>query len=78
MRFTLAHELCHSLVDMHDSEGAAWFDDDVFHPPVADYRLDENFANAFAAALLLPPDGVAGCFPQRGANFGFEVTKSVM
>lgn len=58
MRFTLAHELCHSLVDMHNSEGAAWFDDDVFHPPVADYRLDENFANAFAAALLLPPDGV--------------------
>ena len=56
MRYTLAHEICHYLVDL-PTEGA-WFDDEISAPNGVD-RLSERFANAFAAALLLPAAATA-------------------
>jgi Zn-dependent peptidase ImmA (M78 family) len=55
MRFTLAHELCHYLVDLPSEETGGWFDEDVLS---SGNRIDERFANSFASALLLPPVGV--------------------
>jgi Zn-dependent peptidase ImmA (M78 family) len=57
MRFTLAHEFCHYLCDVSTSGNSAWFDEDIFDPAGSE-RRDELFANAFASALLLPPNGV--------------------
>jgi Zn-dependent peptidase ImmA (M78 family) len=54
MRFTLAHELCHYLVDVPPNVDTAWIDED-FDRPTRELRIAEFFANAFAAALLLPP-----------------------
>ncbi|MCJ2054454.1 ImmA/IrrE family metallo-endopeptidase [Methylobacterium sp. J-070] len=52
MRFTLAHEFAHYLVDvLEDNQG--WFDEDV-NRPHPEERKAERFANAFAAALLMP------------------------
>lgn len=56
LRFTLAHEFCHYLVDMSDQGG--WFDEDVLSIRRAEHKVDEEFANAFASALLLPISGV--------------------
>lgn len=60
MRFTLAHEICHLLVDL-DADGAeVWLDDKVVNARKGgDTYLEEAFANAFAAALLMPSSEVA-------------------
>lgn len=56
MRFTLAHELCHCLVDLKDDSG--WFDEDVVSLK-GDAINVERFANAFAGALLMPASATA-------------------
>lgn len=57
MRFTLAHELCHYLVDVPAEVDTAWLDEELDRPR-GDFRLAEFFANAFASALLVPPTGL--------------------
>lgn len=58
MRFTLAHELAHYLVDVTESDPSGWVDADVLEDPQPDLVLEERFANAFASALLLPAGGI--------------------
>lgn len=59
MVYTLAHELCHLLVDISDFDNSeAWIDEDVFSPKDASVRKIEYFANEFAAALLIPLEGL--------------------
>lgn len=55
MRFTLAHELCHYLVDLRGEGG--WFDEEPMYESRAD-RVAESFANTFAAALLMPASAI--------------------
>jgi hypothetical protein len=58
MRFTLAHELCHFLIDFDDIDDGGWFDQDIMRASAEEYRRSEQFANTFAAALLLPAGAV--------------------
>ncbi|MBC7794878.1 MAG: ImmA/IrrE family metallo-endopeptidase [Clostridia bacterium] len=59
MLFTLAHELAHLFVH-HDHSSVAFIDEELdesdFSPSA---KLPEQFADAFAGALLLPSQGVA-------------------
>lgn len=59
MIYTLAHEICHLLTDVDDADpNGTWFDEDVLKPNRKDVRTDELFANEFAAALLIPVEGL--------------------
>lgn len=59
MLYTLAHELCHLLVDIdNDPNATVWIDEDVFASSARDVRESEFFANEFAACLLIPAGGL--------------------
>lgn len=59
MRFTLCHEVCHLLTDLAADDDEVWLDQDVVHEHRGANFKEESFANAFAAACLLPSRGVA-------------------
>ncbi|WP_417372262.1 ImmA/IrrE family metallo-endopeptidase [Gelidibacter japonicus] len=58
MLFTLAHELGHVL-NHHHSENYFYYDKRITGNLRSTKGQQERFANAFASALLLPPQGVA-------------------
>lgn len=80
MRFTFCHEICHLLVDLGYGDGEVWLDDTVLAPR-KDYNFaEEAFANAFAAALLMPAHGVAVALKHfraenGGPNDGLSATE---
>ncbi|MGQ2968562.1 MAG: ImmA/IrrE family metallo-endopeptidase [Allorhizobium sp.] len=59
MLYTLAHEICHLLVDIdNDPNATVWIDENVFTSSAKDVRESEFFANEFAACLLIPAGGL--------------------
>lgn len=59
MFYTLAHEVSHLLVDIEDdNNNETWIDEDVLYPSNKEVREVEFFANEFAAALLIPVEGL--------------------
>ncbi|KQW77341.1 hypothetical protein ASC89_19320 [Devosia sp. Root413D1] len=59
MRFTLCHEVCHLITDLPVGSDEIWLDQEVTHETAGSSFEEESFANAFAAACLLPPGGVS-------------------
>lgn len=66
-RFSLAHEYCHAICDWGPGEGVAARDERAIVSRTADgAELGEVRANAFAAAFLLPEDGVRSFLGRHG------------
>lgn len=59
MRFTFCHEVCHLLTDLPVGSDEVWLDQEVTHERTSTSVEEERFANAFSAACLLPPAGIA-------------------
>jgi Zn-dependent peptidase ImmA (M78 family) len=58
MLFTLAHEVGHLIAHHHPDSESAIIDEDVESPANRANALVENYANAFASALLMPRPAV--------------------
>jgi len=65
-RFVLAHELCHLLHDRAQGQNLA-----MISGPWAPRELEQR-ANAFAAALLIPPDLLRKAFSASKKQFTFD------
>ena len=61
-RFTLAHELCHLLVDREEGADLA-----LLSGPWAPKAIEQR-ANAFAAALLMPDERIQQAYDQIGVS----------
>jgi Zn-dependent peptidase ImmA (M78 family) len=66
-RFVLAHELCHLLHDRAQGQSLA-----MISGPWAPRELEQR-ANAFAAALLIPPDLLRKAFAVSEKQFTFDL-----
>ncbi len=66
-RFVLAHELCHLLHDRAQGQSLA-----MISGPWAPRELEQR-ANAFAAALLMPPDLLRKAFAVSEKQFTFDL-----
>jgi len=65
--FTAAHECAHMLLRDRTSE--------VFHLAITEKDLKEVRANAFAAAFLMPLDGLKSYFEMKGLLFGKAIAR---